>query len=202
MKIDTVVFDIGNVLAAFDWKSFVDSFGFSPEVNKEIARAVFMSKEWPQVDLGLKTDDELIEGFVKNAPHLSSEIRRIFTKWQYSVEEYPFSAGWVRSLKEAGYRVYVLSNYGRTMFGYAKEHFEFFKYIDGGIISYSVNKIKPDPDIYRLLAEKYDIDPKKAVFLDDLQANIDAAAALGFNTVLVTNHETAVDGLKKLGINA
>ncbi len=199
-KIDTVVFDIGNVLAAFDWKSFVDSFGFSDETADGIAKAIFMSSDWPQVDLGLKTDEELIEGFIKNAPHLNREIREIFTKWQYSVEEYSFSEEWVKELKAKGLRVFVLSNYGRTMFGYAKEHFRFLRHVDGGIISYSINKIKPDPAIYKALIDKYSIDPERAVFLDDLPANINAAAALGFNTILVSDHDAAVKGLAALGI--
>ena len=199
--IDTIVFDIGNVLAAFDWYSFVKSFGYDEKTNDEIARAVFMSKDWPQVDLGLKTDEELIEAFVGNAPHLKKEIEEIFTRWQYSVKEYPFAESWLAQLKAKGYKIYILSNYGRTMFTYAREHFSFLRHADGGIISYQINKIKPYPEIYKALIEKYNIVPEKSVFLDDLPDNIAAAAASGMNTVLVTDHQSAVDGLRKLGIS-
>lgn len=198
--IDTIIFDIGNVLAAFDWVKFVKSFGFSQEVNDDIAKAVFMSKDWPQVDIGLKTDEELVDGFVKNAPHREEEIRTIFRGWRYFVDEYPFSAQWVKDLKSKGYKVYLLSNYGRTMFGFAKERFEFLKYVDGGVISYQINKIKPDPQIYRTLLDKYSIVPENAVFLDDLTENLNGAAAFGIHTVHVTSHQAALDGLKKLGI--
>lgn len=198
--IDTIIFDIGNVLAAFDWVKFVKGFGFSDEVNNDIAKAVFMSKDWPQVDLGIKSDDELIDGFVKNAPHREKEIREIFGRWQYFVEEYPFSADWVKELKIKGYKVYVLSNYGRTMFGFAKERFEFLKSVDGGVISFQINKIKPDPAIYKTLIEKYSIVPENAVFLDDLEENLKGAAAFGIHTVHVTSHNAAIEGLKKLGI--
>lgn len=198
--IDTIVFDIGNVLAAFDWVSFVRGFGFGDEVNNDIAEAVFLSRDWCQVDLGIKSDEELIAAFVANAPHREREIHAIFEKWQYFVDEYPFSADWLKGLKEKGYRIYVLSNYGRTMFGFAKERFRFFEYVDGGVISYQINKIKPDPEIYRALIEKYSISPEKTVFLDDLEANTEGAKALGFNTIRVTDHESALEGLKKLGI--
>lgn len=199
-KIDTVIFDIGNVLAGFDWKSFVESFGFGKDVNDEIAGAVFMSKQWPEVDLGLKSDSELIEAFVRNAPWLRKEIEEIFTKWQYSVSEYPFAEEWVKELKSKGLKVYVLSNYGRTMFGYAKEHFGFLRHVDGGIISYAINRIKPQPEIYKALIDKYSIIPERAVFLDDLTDNLKAAAAFGINTIHVTDHAAAVEGLKALGI--
>lgn len=198
--IDTIVFDIGNVLAAFDWEGFVKGFGFGGDVNRDIAEAVFLSRDWPQVDLGIKSDEELIAAFVANAPHREREIRAIFEKWQYFVDEYPFSADWLKGLKEKGYKIYVLSNYGRTMFGFAKERFKFFEYVDGGVVSYQINKIKPEPEIYRALIEKYSITPENAVFLDDLKPNTDTAAALGFRTIHVTNHESAVRGLKELGI--
>ena len=198
--IDTIVFDIGNVLAAFDWHSFVKDFGYDEKTNGEITRAVFQSPDWSQVDLGLKTDEELMEAFVNNAPHLKKEIEEIFARWQYSVKEYPFSESWLGGLKAKGYKIYVLSNYGRTMFTYAREHFRFLRHVDGGIISYQINKIKPYPEIYKALIEKYDIIPEKAVFLDDLPDNIAAAAALGMNTVLVTDHQSAVEGLARLGI--
>ncbi|MCH5186904.1 MAG: HAD family phosphatase [Oscillospiraceae bacterium] len=196
--IDTVVFDIGNVLAAFDWPGFIRGFGFSPKAEKEIAEAVFKSNEWKQVDLGLKSDEELIGLFTANAPQWAEEIRAIFEKWQYSVVEYPFAEGWVKELKAQGLKVYILSNYGRTMFEYARNKFKFLRHIDGGVVSYQINKIKPDPDIYRTLIEKYDLEPDRAVFLDDLPDNINAAAALGFNTILVTNHDAAAAELEKL----
>ncbi len=199
-KIDTIVFDIGNVLAAFNWASFIKGFGFGEAAEKEIAEAVFMSRDWAQVDLGILSDDELTDAFAANAPNREKEIRAIFEKWKYIVEEYPFSANWLKNLKENGYKLYILSNYGRTMFRFARERFKFFDYVDGGVISYQVHKIKPDPEIYRALIEKYSIDPSSAVFLDDLKANTDAAAAFGFSTIRVTDHDSAVRGLTDLGI--
>lgn len=198
--IDTIVFDIGNVLAAFNWAAFLESFNFSEETRREIAGAVFMSAQWPDVDLGIKTDDELIAAFIDNAPHLEDEIRLIFEKWQYSVSEYPFSEDWLRGLKNKGYKIYLLSNYGRTMFRYARDKFRFFRYTDGGVISYEVNQIKPYPEIYKILTKKYSIVPERAVFLDDLEANLETARSLGFNTVRVTDHESALSGLRALGV--
>ena len=129
---------------------------------------------------------------------LEKEIRALFEKWQYSVEEYPFAEGWVKELKIRGCRVYILSNYGRTMFEYARGGFKFLRHVDGGIVSYQINRIKPDPEIYRALIEKYSIAPERAVFLDDLPANIAAAEALGFNTILVRDHDAAKAALDEL----
>ena len=198
MAIDTVIFDIGNVLAGFDWAGFVRSFGYGEEINRRIAAAVFQSEEWHQVDLGLMTDRELIEAFVANDPELRDEIETIFTRWQYSVTEYDFAEEWLRSLKARGYKVYILSNYGKTMFGYAGGHFRFLRHADGAVVSYAINKIKPWPEIYRYLLEKYSIVPENAVFLDDLPENVAAAEEQGINAILVRSHEQAVKDLEEM----
>lgn len=198
MAIDTVIFDIGNVLAGFDWAGFVKGFGFGDEINDRIARAVFMSEDWHQVDLGLLSDEELIEAFIANDPQLKDEIREIFTRWQYSVTEYDFAEGWLRDLKGRGLKIYILSNYGRTMFTYAREHFRFLSLADGAVISYTINTIKPRPEIYRHLIEKYSIVPENAVFLDDLAENLAAAREQGLNTILVKSHAQAAEELEEM----
>ena len=44
--IDTIIFDVGNVLVDFDWKGYLDGFGFSPEIRDAVALAVFLSPQW------------------------------------------------------------------------------------------------------------------------------------------------------------
>ena len=68
------------------------------------------------------------------------------------------------------------------------------------MISYQVGLIKPDPAIYRLLLDKYDIDPKEAVFIDDNKDNIEAAKQFGLSTILFTSREDADKKLYELGV--
>lgn len=42
---------------------------------------------------------------------------------------------------------------------------------------------KPDPAIYQVLQQRYDIEPKHTLFIDDSRPNIEAAAAQGFQTI-------------------
>mgnify|MGYP001853441926 FL=1 len=60
----------------------------------------------------------------------------------------------------------------------------FLEEFDGGLFSYEVLCIKPEERIYRLLLEKYGIDPKRAVFFDDRQVNTEAASRLGIKGVV------------------
>lgn len=51
---------------------------------------------------------------------------------------------------------------------------------------------KPDPDSYRRLVDRFDIDPNRAVMLDDIARNLAPAAALGMTTVWVRHHRSEV----------
>jgi putative hydrolase of the HAD superfamily len=46
---------------------------------------------------------------------------------------------------------------------------------------------KPDPHGYVLLCERFDIDPKAAVLVEDMAQNLKPAKALGMTTVWVDN---------------
>lgn len=200
-KITTVIFDIGMVLVDFDWPSYINKFGYSEAVNEELGKYIFKSNMWRERDRGVKTEQEYIEMFIQQAPYLENEIREVFRNIVSIVEVFPFSKEWVCSVKEQGYKTYLLSNYSKTSFENDKNKFDFMEYIDGGVISYEINALKPEKEIYTVLLEKYNINPEEAVFLDDVEENLIGARALGINTIHVTSHEEAVNELAKLGIN-
>lgn len=81
------------------------------------------------------------------------------------------------TLKEKGYKLYYLSNWDEENFNYQKERgvLDFIKYFDGGIVSYQIKEEKPAVSIYKKLIDKYQIDTKTALFLDDKQENIETA---------------------------
>jgi 2-haloacid dehalogenase len=62
--------------------------------------------------------------------------------------------------------------------------FPFCDYFEGVLISGEEGVVKPDPAIFRLLIERFAVDPARAVFVDDAARNVEAAATLGFGTVL------------------
>lgn len=100
--------------------------------------------------------------------------------------------------EKEGYRTYYLSNYSRRVETEAAHALSFLKELDGGILSYKVHQIKPDPKIYQMLMERYGLKAEESVFLDDSPANIETARALGMQGILVTSQEQAVEALDQL----
>ena len=60
------------------------------------------------------------------------------------------------------------------------------------MISGEVGLRKPDPEIYRLAAERIGLPPEQIVFVDDLAANVRGAAAVGMVGVHHTDLATTV----------
>ena len=199
--IKNIIFDIGNVLACFRWQDLFKELGFTGEkFDRTAAATVLHPTMWNEFDRSFMSDEEIIAKCIERAPECEPEIRLLFSKTELLVEEYTHSYNWIKSLKEQGYNVYLLSNYGRTSFEAAKTHgrLSFLPLVDGGVISYEVQIVKPEPGIYQALLKKYNLKAEECVFLDDRTDNIEAAEALGFRGIVVESYEQAKEELEKV----
>lgn len=198
--IKNIIFDIGQVLAKFRWKEFIDDLGFEESIQKRVAEATVLSRYWKEVDRGVMSMQDIIDGCVSLDPEIEDKIRLFYKDRRTIVTEFDYSEKLVLALKHAGYNIYLLSNYGEENFSYVKNIFTFMKYIDGSIISYEVKTIKPEPLIYKLFLEKYGLIPDECVFLDDLEDNLNTAKEFGIHTIHFTGLSAGIIGLKQLGI--
>ncbi len=199
--IKNIVFDIGNVLASFRWRDLFHELGFEGDAFDKIAAATVLdAKMWNEFDRSLIPDEEIIANCISKAPEYEPEIRKLFNTTAGLVEEYSYSYDWIKGLKDRGYRVYLLSNYGKTSFEAAREkkRLSFLPLVDGAVISYEVQIIKPEAAIYKTLLEKYGLNAKECVFLDDREDNIAAAEQLGFRGIVVKTGEQAQEELEEL----
>ena len=196
--IRTIVFDIGNVLVDYCWRDHIRGMGYEGETAERIGRAMMQSPVWNELDRGVWTDEELLAGFIANDPGMEEQIRRVFSDLSTLVRERSGSSSWVRSLKAEGYRVYYLSNFSGRVKREAADQLSFLNEMDGGIMSYAVRMIKPDPGIYRKLFDRYGIAAEESVFLDDSPANVETAEKLRMHGILVESQEQAKKELEEL----
>ena len=196
--IKNIVFDIGNVLVDYCWQDHIAHCGFQGETARRIGEAMMLSDTWLEVDRGVWTEEELVDGFIANDRDLEQEIRLVFSDLRTLVRERSGTLPWLRSLKAEGYRIYYLSNFSQKVKKEAKKELTFLEEMDGGIMSCTVHCIKPDPAIYQVLLDRYGLSAKESVFLDDSLANVQAAENIGMKGILVTSQEQAVQELKEL----
>ena len=198
--IKNIIFDIGNVLAAFRWADYIRrDLGFSEEVVKVFGEKIVVNPLWDELDLGIRDEKEIIEEMKSRVPEYQKEADAFFENILEIVETYPYSREWLSRLKQEGYHVYLLSNYPRsTYLMHEQAKFDFVPVADGKVISGFEKMAKPDPRIYRLLMKRYVLQPEECVFLDDRQVNIDAAVALGMQGIVFTGYEEANAELERL----
>lgn len=199
-EIDTVVFDVGRVLVGFEYEPLMDSFSFSEEKKEKIINATFRNEIWNEMDRALYENEEYFRRFIAEAPEYEAEIREVLRRAPETVETLPYAETWVKYLKKQGYRVFALSNYGNYMMEHTKQHLGFLEYMDGAIFSCDVQMIKPEPDIYQNLMERYHIDPARAVFIDDRADNCATARSLGMKSIQFRDFRQAAGELEKLGV--
>ena len=103
-------------------------------------------------------------------------------------------------LRSRGVPIYALSNWSAETFPAAQKRFDFLRWFDGILLSGHVRLIKPDPRIFKLFFETHGVDPVRAVYIDDLQHNVDSATTLGMHGIRFTDPSALRAELMKVGL--
>lgn len=198
--IRNIIFDIGNVLTDFRWKEFLVDKGFDGEMIRRIARASVESPLWKEIDRGEWDREKLMQEFIKLDPEIEAELRFAYEDVHGMVSPRAYAIPWINELKKKGYRVYYLSNFSDKAYVDCADALDFMPYTDGGLLSYRERIVKPEPEIYRLLLERYGLRAEECVFLDDLEVNVEAARKEGFAGIVFETKEQAEEELARLGV--
>ena len=196
-KIRNVVFDIGGVLADFRPERLMEALGFSEEAKEAFRREIF-GRVWLDCDRIPYGDGEIRALFKAAVPGFEAEVDCLWDGLAPITCEMPYAQEWLRSLKARGFRIYILSNYGRRSYEINSPRYGFLSLADGALISYEVRQLKPEPEIYMSLCARFGLRPEESVFIDDVPANVEAAERLGFAGIVFATYESAAAGLEAL----
>ena len=103
-------------------------------------------------------------------------------------------------LRERGTPLYGLSNFSAETFPPTVQRFDFLRWLHGMVISGDVGVIKPDPRIYEILLARFAIDPHRAVYIDDVAANVEGARPFGIHGVHFTTPVVLREELVRLAL--
>lgn len=199
-KIKTVVFDIGGVL--IDWNPrhlFRKVFDNGEEMEWFLANVC--TYEWNLQQDGGKLFSVATAELQEKFPEYSDKIALYYGRWEEMLDgEIKGTVEIFRRLKSAGMPLYALSNWSHEAFPVAYEKYDFMKEFDGLVVSGYEKLLKPDHAIYRVLMQRYSVNPEEAVYIDDNKPNADAAAELGFNAIHFSSPEQLKKELRSLGL--
>ncbi len=180
----TVIFDLGGVVVARNPAKVTEEFRefFSFLAHKQ------MPLFWEEYDRGTQTLDQTIE-IISKIKSLSVDLCRTTVMEAITMQE-PIAptAKLIEELHANGFRLLVLSNMSLEFIEFIRQ-MPIYQYFSGEVVSCEEHVVKPEPEIFKLILDRYDVDPSDALFIDDRVANIEAAAAQGINTFLFKRWE-------------
>ncbi len=196
-----VISDLGRVILWFDNTIFYRKMtSYSPLSVAGIREIVHNSPEFVELfDRGRLTPREFYESVTAKlrARVGYDEFMAAYVD-VFSIN--PPALGIMRSLK-GRYRLVMVSNVDVLRFGFIRQRFPELMIFDDYVLSYELGMMKPDPEIYRVALAKAGAPPAECVFIDDMEENVEGAAALGIPAVLYRPETDLVGELKALGLS-
>jgi putative hydrolase of the HAD superfamily len=97
-----------------------------------------------------------------------------------------------------GVQIAVLSNATTDLEeGILGGKFDILDRFDYVINSSLVGLKKPDPAVYQLVLDRLGVAPQEVIFVDDMQGNVDAAAALGIHAIRFEDESQVIEAIRK-----
>ena len=198
--IQNLIFDVGDVLLEYRWfEMLTRDYGISEAEARRIGGEMFDNEIWVQgMDGGRLSLDEAVHEYEKKYPDDVDVIGWFLKNGEQMVIKRPEVWDKIAALKDKGYSIYILSNYSEELFRMHTKGALFLDLLDGGIVSYQVHALKPEPEIYQILLDKYGLQAEECLFFDDRADNVESARVLGIRAVQVTSREMLNETLDKM----
>ena len=150
-------------------------------------------RELRQLEMGEITENEFEQAFGRRLG-LKDPVHLIDSMFAGMKPDEPMVAA-VKDLRAAGLRTGLISN------SWSTEHYDrqlLAELFDVSLISGELHMHKPQPEIYRLAADRIGVDPAECIFVDDLRENCEGAEAVGMTAVLHRNAPETIARLAEL----
>lgn len=200
-NIDTIIFDLGGVL--IDWNpNYVFDKIFTDETRKKYFFENICTPDWNEEQDAGRSLEEATEMLVARHAGWEQEIRAYYGKWKDMLGG-PID-GTVEILKKLRaaktHRLYALTNWSAETFPVALELYDFLQWFEGIVVSGTEKTRKPFPEFYHILFDRYEVDPGRAVFIDDNFRNVEAARSLGVTGIHFQSPAQLETALKEINI--
>ncbi|NPD80575.1 HAD family phosphatase [Prevotella sp. PINT] len=187
--IKNLIFDFGKVLVDYDFEMFFHKYIHDEERYQEFLPILCNEEVQELLDREEKPFDEIMEDIIQDNRKFENEIRIFCNKYPELVtNEVEGMKNLLLHLKDEGFKLYGLSNWCSKVY-HTMNQFDIFRLLDGYVISSEEHIVKPEPEIYRQLFDKFNLKPEECVFTDDLEMNIIGARQLGMAGIVF--HDSA-----------
>ncbi|MEJ0006472.1 MAG: HAD family phosphatase [Steroidobacteraceae bacterium] len=195
--IRNVIMDLGGVMLEWNPDHLLTPFEPEPTLRAQLRSQVF-SHDWHLFDRGRLTEPQLAERLQVSTGQRPDQVARILEAVRGALLEKSETVKLVRALQGHGYDLYCLSNMPVPMYEHLRRQHTFWDVFRGIVISGEIQMMKPEPQIYRHLLERFGLQAQESVFVDDMQVNVDAAKAVGLHAIRFLNAQQCQQDLEQL----
>jgi 2-haloacid dehalogenase len=201
-SINTIIFDLGNVLV--EWNPshvFNDKYFDKPEKLDYFFKNI-CTMEWNEEQDAGRSIVEATQTLIEKHPDWEGPIRDYYGRWTEMLKApIPGTVQIFKELKDSGkYKIYALTNWQAGLFDIALVRYNFLHWFDGRVVSGEEKTRKPFHEFYQRLLDRYNVDPDKALFIDDSARNVKAAEELGIDSIHFKSPELLRKELEERGI--
>lgn len=186
--IRAIIFDCFGVLATEGWEPYYRKhFGNNPKLLERSHQLV------RQLNLGLINYSEFIDKVSILANITKDQALSVIDD---NVPNQPLF-DYIKSKLKPKYKIGLLSNAGDNWLAeiFSKEQLAL---IDDYVLSYAESIIKPEPEIYHLIAKKLAVKADECVMIDDRQKHIDGAKNTSMKAVLYQDFDQMKKELEEI----
>lgn len=202
MKFHTIIFDLGGVLVDWNPKYVFNDHYFESESDRAYFFDHVCTPDWNEEQDAGRSIVEATNVLIGQHPEWETAIRDFYGRWTDMLGG-PIrqSVDILKALKiQNQQKLYALTNWQAGLFEIALVKYDFLHWFDGRVVSGVEKTRKPFPDFYKILLDRYDVNPEGALFIDDNLRNVEAARALGIYSIHFTKPSQLREELKQLGI--
>jgi len=200
-SIDTLIFDLGGVLIDWNPRHLYRKI-FKTEEEIEWFLQNVCTGDWNEKQDAGRSFEEATSELLAKFPEHEVPIRAWYDRWEEtingSIADTVDILHQIRASKK--YKLYALTNWSEQTFPWALNNFEFLHWFEGIVVSGHEKTRKPFPEFYQILLDRYQIDPSKAIFIDDVHRNIIGGQAAGISGIHFQSPGQLKSELQKLGV--
>jgi putative hydrolase of the HAD superfamily len=200
-EIRAVILDFGEVLCHLPTPEAIDRLARMFEMDSQSFFPIYLESRGPYdrgdllpaeywekfaARLGVSLDGDAIARARQIDLELWSQINEVMIRW-------------LRQIHSAGFKTAILSNMPSDMVSHLRNNFAWINHFDHHIFSAEVRSIKPEPAIYQHCMEALGVHPSEALFIDDRDANLEQARAVGIRSIRFQSVEQLRRDLQTLG---
>jgi len=200
MSIRAVFFDLGGVILRTEYQAprqrLAERFGMDYEDIEKIVFAGGNHSSAARATIGEITEEEHWRNVMRILKQPASEYQRVEKEFFGGDVVDRDLLNFLRSLKPK-YKVGLISNAWSGLRAYIERE-KFADVFDHMTISAEVGAVKPSAKIYQFALDQLKVQPKEAVFVDDVIENIEGCEKVGMRGVHFKDTESALHQLKQI----